>query len=126
MVQNLRGGGVKDVAPNEIQRTVYCYLTGQGGYPEGGNVGWVPTGGALQMQDINIGQTVSFQINGQSGMLSNACPNMLQLLWDNQPAVAATNVLPGVAKKPLKRSKLAAAAPTDPAQQAMQTLNAQW
>jgi hypothetical protein len=128
MVQNLQPGGVKDVAANEIQGTVYCYRTGQG-YDSPGTVGWLPNGGVLQMQDLAVGHTVSFAINGQTGMLSNGCPSMVQLLWDNGAAVAATNVKPGLAKKFLKRSKFsgkAAAGAPDPAQTAMQTLTAQW
>lgn len=88
MVENLDPGHVKNVANNEIQRNVYVYRTNQGsnGY---GDVGWKPNGGPLQMQPVVVGQTVSFPIGGQAGMIANGCPSMVQLLWDNGRAVMA-------------------------------------
>jgi hypothetical protein len=128
MVQNLQPGAVKNVAANEIRGTVHIYRTGQG-YSSYGNVGWQPNGGQLQILDIAVGETVSFQINGAAGMLVNGCPSMVQLLWQNQAATDATNAVANVAGKYLKGakpSKKTVAASLDPAQQAMQTLTSQW
>lgn len=128
MVQNLQPGDVKDVLPGEIAGTVHVYRTSRG-YTEPGAVGWQPTGGVLQMQNLAVGQTVSFAINSASGMIANGCPSMVQLLWDNTMAQDATQVTSGVAQKYLKggkRARMSLRGPTDPVTQAMQTLNAQW
>lgn len=84
------------------------------------------------MQALSVGQTVSFQVNGRAGMLANGCPSVVQLLWQNEPGVQATNMVANVAGKylkgarPMRNRTLRAVADNDPAQQAMQTLNAQW
>jgi hypothetical protein len=80
MVQNLQPGGLMDVAAGQIPGVVHVYRTGQG-MAGAGNVGWLPAGGALQMQPLVVGSTVSFAVNGGPGMLSNGCPSMVQALW---------------------------------------------
>jgi len=121
---------VKNVAANEIRRTVHCYRTNQG-YNSPGAVGWQPTGGALQMQDIAVGQTVTFAINGQSGMIANGASSMVQLLWDNSAALEAAGVVENAAGKILRLPQatpgaLGAASDSSEVEQAMSTLNAQW
>lgn len=133
MVQNLQPGSVKNVAANEVRGTLYVYRTRQG-YDADGHVGWQPNGQPLQMQSLQVGQTVSFAVNGSAGMLANGCPSMVQLLWDNAAVAEATNTIANTAGKLLKGARpqrrampgALLSAATDPASQAMQTLNAQW
>jgi hypothetical protein len=126
MVQNLTAGAVKNVAANEIRGVVHVYRTGQG-YPDPGNVGWQPNGGALQMQPLAVGHHASFNINGAAGMLANGCPSVVQLLWDNAAATPAKNVKENAARKFFKTlaAKVGATAST-PGDEAMQNLTAQW
>ncbi|MFT5891966.1 MAG: hypothetical protein ACI9Y7_002073 [Dokdonia sp.] len=99
-VQNLNLGAIKDVAVNEIHTVCHVYCTGQGG--GGGNVGWLPTGGALVQHPLAVGGTVTFNINNQSGMIANGCASVVQLLWSNDNAVAATNSKSDMAETVLK------------------------
>lgn len=139
-VYNLNPGAVKHVAAGEIPRTVHVYRTGQG-YPNAGSVGWAPNGGALQQQNIAVGQTVSFQINGAAGMIANGAPSMIQLLWTTGAEAAATHadgvrllkpatadVAVGEGSAGGGREALAAAPSSGDgaAQQAMANLTAQW
>ncbi|MGE0229835.1 MAG: hypothetical protein AB7I38_07770 [Dehalococcoidia bacterium] len=127
-VQNLQPGNVMNVAANQIQGTAHVYRTGQG-YNGAGNVGWQPNGGALQIQAINVGQTVNFAVNGQAGMIANGAPSMVQVLWDNGAALEHAPVLENEAARVLRRASTMAFAAGDDnseAAQAMATLTAQW
>jgi hypothetical protein len=110
-IQNLRAGAVKTVVVNEIKSVVHVYRTSEGSDAPG-QVGWQRNGGVVQMQPIAVGQTVNFNINGAPGMLANACRSVVQLLWQNTAAVAATNIKENAARKFLKapRTKIRAAA----------------
>jgi hypothetical protein len=136
-VNNLQPGGVMNVAAAQIQGTAYVYRTGQG-YDTPGNVGWAPAGGAVQVQPIAVGETVSFPINGQAGMIANGAPSMVQVLWVNGAPGLVRQTETNAAAKLLRtvKSKAARAAPATgagpvavsdgPAEQVMSTLNAQW
>lgn len=115
-----------NVGPGAIQGNAQVYRTGQG-YDTFGSVAWVPNGQAAQIVDLAVGGTCTFAINGAAGMISNGCPSIVQVMWDNNPAVAAVKVTPGGGSKLIKstRARLTAAVGGS-AQQAMQTLNAQW
>lgn len=130
-VYNLNPGAIKNVAPGEIPGTVHAYRTGQG-YNTHGTVGWLPAHGALQQRDIAVGETVSFAVNGASGMIASGAPSVIQLLWSGAREAGAE----GGGLRLMRNAEVggtggavAAAGATgggDPAQQAMQTLTAQW
>lgn len=125
-VVNLQPGAVMAVAAGQIQHNAHVYRTGQG-YNTPGNVGWLPNGGALQNVGLDVGDTVTFAINGAAGMIANGCPSMIQVMWDNTHALTSPKVIEGQATRVLKTAQLRATAATDGSiQQAMQTLNAQW
>jgi hypothetical protein len=131
-VVNLAPAAIMNVAANQIQRQCHVYRTQQG-YDGNGNVGWAPTGGLLQSQDIAIGETVTFGINGHAGMIASGSPSMLQVLWDNAAAktIAATDFKRAAQLLRQGRSRqtsdgAGSALAADPTQQAMNTLNAQW
>lgn len=128
MVQNLPPGGVKEVAEDEITGNVHIYRTSQG-YDSPGTVGWKPDNGPLQIQSIDVGQHVTFAINGESGMIANGCPSKVQLLWDNSVATTVTGtarVKSAAALLPKVKPLAAKPDSSSPIQQAMDTLNAQW
>jgi hypothetical protein len=131
-VVNLAPGAIYNVAANQIAGNAHVYRT-RDGYDGHGTVGWLPTGGALQQQDIAIGETVTFAINGQAGAIISGAPSRLQLLYSNGAAieVAATDLRAG--QRLLHRggsrnapARRATAVGDNPGQQAMQTLTAQW
>ena len=131
-VQNLQPGGIKNVAANEIQGTVYIYRTSDG-YPDPGDVGWLPNNGPLQQQTLAVGHHAQFAINGNAGMIANGCPSKVQLLWDNAAAVEPESMTPNAAEKILKKdaatrsaAALGASLGSGPADEAMQTLTKQW
>ncbi|ADB38233.1 hypothetical protein [Spirosoma linguale] len=131
MVQNLHSGDLKEVVSGEITGTVYLYRTNNG-YLGPGNVGWQAIGEQLQVYTLQAGQTVSIPINGSKGMIANSCPSMVQLVWDNQVAVPATNTKTNPAARALKRAKPVRKRLTSindnlsPVEEAIQTLTAQW
>ena len=61
-------------------------------------------GEVVQMQDLAVGQTVSFNIKGKAGRLANGCPAIVQLIWQNTAATPATNVRENAADKFFKGS----------------------
>lgn len=79
-VQNLASGAFMEVAAGAIPGSAHVYRTGRG-EPSPGNVGWVPNGGVVDVRPINVGETVTFQINGSGGMIANGCPSMVQVLY---------------------------------------------
>lgn len=137
-VVNLAPGAIFNVAANLIRRQCHVYRTGQG-YDGFGSVAWAPNGGAVQSQDLAVGETVTFAINGQAGMIASGAPSKLQVLYDNAAAheIAATDLR--ASAQILKRGgsrragattsrgpRAAAGSGDSTAQQAMNTLNAQW
>ena len=137
-VVNLAPGAIMNVAVNQIRRQCHVYRT-RDGYDGHGTVGWAPNGGAVQVQDIAIGQHVTFAINGQAGMIASGAPSKLQVLYDNAAAqeIAATDLR--ASAQILKRggsrragaatsgtTRAVAQAGDSTSQQAMNTLNAQW
>jgi hypothetical protein len=117
--------GEYSVGLNAIRGRCYVYRTS--GYNTIGMVAWSPVGGAQQVKPIKTGETVSFDVNGQAGTFVNGSPAKLQLLWTNEAAteVVATNF--HAVNKLLKQQGLGNAGLIDStAQQAMDTLNAQW
>jgi hypothetical protein len=72
-VVNLAPGAIYNVGANQIRRVCHVYRT-RDGYDGPGTVGWEPTGGALQVQDIDIGRTVSFNVNSQAGRFVSGSP----------------------------------------------------
>ena len=102
-VQNLIAHAVKDVASNEIRGLVRVYRTDQGDKSPG-RVGWMPNGKVVQMQELAVGDTVNFNINGAAGRLANGCPSTVQLIWQNTAATPATNVRENAAHKFFKGS----------------------
>lgn len=127
-VQNLQPGNVMNVAAGQITGVAHCYRTNQG-YDSPGTVGWQPNGGALQMQDIGVGQTVTFNINGQGGIIANGAPSMVQVMWANTAAADHFAVTENAASRVLRAPQASAAAAVgdnSEAAQAMATLNAQW
>lgn len=102
-VQNLIAKAVKEVAPNEIKGLVRVYRTDQGD-DSPGRVGWMPNGKVVQMQELAVGETVNFNINGTAGRLANGCPSTVQLIWQNAAATPATNVKENAAHKFFKGS----------------------
>lgn len=145
-VVNLQPGNIMNVNANQIQGNAHVYRTGQG-YPNFGSVAWQPNGGPTQIQDIAVGQTVTFAINGQAGIIADGAPSMVQVLYDNgaariggtsQPAVVNALLARGKVQasrksfgQPTRRgpvrpvNRVSAAAPT-PAEQAVQTFTSQW
>lgn len=103
-VQNLIAHAVKEVAPNEIRGLVRVYRTDEGD-DSPGRVGWMPNGKVVQMQELAVGDTVNFNINGTGGRLANGCPSIVQLIWQNTAATPATNVKENAAHKFFKGSK---------------------
>jgi hypothetical protein len=99
--QNLPAGAVKDVMANEIGGIVHVYRTPEG-YETPGQFAWSPNGGEMQIHSLEIGHTISFKINGAVGSLANGCASVVELVWDNAPAVAATNVMEYAAKEILE------------------------
>ncbi|HEY1690214.1 MAG TPA: hypothetical protein VGF95_15270 [Solirubrobacteraceae bacterium] len=79
-VQNLASGAFMEVGAGAIPGVAHMYRTGQG-FPNPGNVGWVPNGGEAQVQPLSVGETATFAINGAAGMLVNGCPSMVQVLY---------------------------------------------
>jgi hypothetical protein len=103
-VQNLVPHAVKEVAPNEIKGLVRVYRTNEGdGKP--GRVGWMPNGRVVEMQELAVGDTVNFNINGSGGMLANGCSSIVQLIWENTAATPATNVKENAAHEFFKDSE---------------------
>lgn len=102
-VQNLIPHAVKSVEPNEIKGLVRVYRTDQGD-DSLGRVGWMPNGKVVQMQELAVGDTVNFNINGTAGRLANGCPSTVQLIWQNTAATPATNVKENAAQKFFKSS----------------------
>jgi hypothetical protein len=124
-VQNLAAGAVKDVAAGEITGNVHVYRTNDG-YNTAGNVGWVPTGGALQQQALAVGETATFNVAGASGMIANGCPSRVQLLWNNQNALGTVGERRGAASGVLRQGQALSKALDNSATQALSTLNSQW
>lgn len=135
-VVNLQPGAIFNIAANQIHGTAHVYRTNQG-YPDPGNVGWLPTGGVLQSQALAVGHTVSFAINNQSGMIANGCPSKVQVLYDNGvgQVIEATDIRKTMQmfkssngrSAPVTAGNRSRVALNDStAQQAMNTLNAQW
>lgn len=102
-VQNLIARAIKSVEPNEIKGLVRVYRTNEGD-DSPGRVGWMPNGGVVQMQELAVGHTVNFNINGKAGRLANGCPSTVQLIWENTAATPATNVEENAAQKFFKGS----------------------
>lgn len=139
-VVNLNPGGVFNVAANQIHGNAHVYRTGQG-YPDPGNVGWVPNGAAAQIRPLPVGHTTTFAINDQAGMIANGCPSNVQVLYDNGAAMQTADVHEGEAIRVLafesaksqsaksrkSRSKVQVVDDAnDPAAEAMNKLTAQW
>jgi hypothetical protein len=132
-VVNLAPGAIMNVAANQIRGQCHVHRT-RDGYDGHATVGWQPTGGLLQVQDIAIGQTVSFAINGHAGMIVSGSPSRLQVLYDNGAAMMieatdfkrAAHILTRRQPRPARSARSGAALADDPTQQAMNTLNAQW
>ena len=64
----------------------------------------MPNGRVVQMQDLAVGETVNFNINGTGGRLANGCSSTVQLIWQNTAATPATNVKENAAHKFFKGS----------------------
>lgn len=102
-VQNLIAHAVKSVARNEIKGLVRVYRTNEGN-DSPGRVGWMPDGRVVQMQELAVGDTVNFNINGVAGRLANGCPSTVQLIWEDTAAIPATNVKENAAHEFFKGS----------------------
>ena len=135
-VVNLAPGAIFNVAANLIPGQCHVYRT-RDGYDGHGTAGWAPANGAVQVQDIDIGHTVTFDINGAAGQIVSGSPSRLQVLYTNGAATniaasdlrASSRILQrGAARKPRAPAGATrgAAADDSTAQQAMNTLNAQW
>lgn len=118
-----------NVTAGMITGTAHCYRTGQG-YDSPGTVAWQPNGGGLQIRDIDVGETVSFNINGQAGIIASGAASMIQVMWDNGGARNVAEIVEGAAAKVLNPPATANARLTsggnNEAEQAMSTLTAQW
>ena len=84
--------------PKEIKGLVRVYRTNEGD-DRPGRVGWMPNGRVVEMQELAVGDTVNFNINGSGGRLANACSSIVQLIWENAAATPATNVTENAAHK---------------------------
>ena len=137
-VQNLQSGAILNLTAGQIRGNAHVYRTNQG-YAGPGSVAFQPTGGPVQVADIAVGQTATFAVNGQAGMIASAAPSMLQVLYDNGTARLAGKVAPDAVRGLIEKGKSQAAvtkgsrfgrralaADPSPAQQAVQTLTAQW
>ena len=135
-VVNLQPGGIFNVAANQIRRHAHVYRTGQG-YAAPGNVGWEPNGGALQINNIAVGETVTFAVNGQAGRFASGSPSVLQVMWSNEhaheaetvPGLNAQSILsrkPSPAKHDAAAVSADSASATDPGSDILNNLNAQW
>lgn len=112
-VENLDPGDVMHLVAGEIQGTAHVFRTNRGDNTPG-NVGWLPNGGVLQQCPLAVGETVSFAINGQPGVIANGCPSVVQVLW------TSPKVTPGQAQEilqaltaPTTTSQPSAGSPTD-------------
>ncbi len=143
-VVNLNPGAVFNVGAGAIRGIAHVYRTGQG-YPDPGNVGWAPDGGAVVVTPLAVGHTASFSINGAAGMIANGCPSKVQVLYENAAAIrnadirenAVGRVIKLNAKLPRAKGGKASSAKDDAqalalqdgddtAEQAMSKLTAQW
>lgn len=137
-VQNLQSGAILNLTAGQIRGNAHVYRTNQG-YAGPGSVAFQPTGGPVQVADIAVGQTATFAVNGQAGMIASAAPSMLQVLYDNGTARLAGKVAPDAVRGLIEKGRSQAAvtkgsrfgrralaADPSPAQQAVQTLTAQW
>jgi hypothetical protein len=97
-VQNLIPHAVKNVASDEIKGLVRVYRTNQG-EDKPGRVGWMANGRVVQMQELAVGDTINFNIDGAAGMLANGCASVVQLIWENTAATPATNVRENAAEE---------------------------
>jgi hypothetical protein len=103
-----------------------------------GAVAWSPQQGAVQSQDIAIGQTVTFAINSQAGMIANGAPSRVQVLYTDGAAQEVNTTDLRLVSQLVKRGRSATSASTtersmnvtaaesSTAQDAMNKLNAQW
>lgn len=135
-VINVGPGGIYNVAANQIQGNCHVYRTGDG-FNGPGNVGWLPNGGNLQNVAMNVGDTITFAINGQAGVIASGVPSRIQLLYSNGAAIDAPATDLGLSRRILRRAPARPAlrrtatggglgGADDPGQQAMNTLTAQW
>ena len=138
-VQNMLSGAILNLAAGQIRGNAYVYRTNQV-YTGPGSVAFQPNGGPVQIADIAVGDTATFAVNGQAGMIASAAPSMLQVLYDNSTARLAGKVAPAAVRGLIEKGKSQAAATKgsrngrraltaadpSPAQQAVQTLTAQW
>lgn len=130
-VVNLAPDATLLVRPGQIRGS--CYVYRMAGYDKPGDVAWAPADGPVVFEPIAPGETVRLPIDGQGGEIANLTAATLQVLWANE---AATTVQPKPARSVRQRLQRRAerrtgagsakARATDPLQQAMQTLNAQW
>jgi hypothetical protein len=135
-VINLQPGNILNVHAGQIRSIAHVYRTSDG-YDGAGSVSWAPNGGALQIMDIAVGQTVTFAINSQAGMIANGAPSKVQVLYDNGVARDAGEAHPVAVQAlhargkahaetpPARRAGARAGDPT-PAEKAVQTFTAQW
>lgn len=90
-VVQLQPGSVLKVPSNQITGTVQVYRSNQS-YDSPGCIGWVPTGGSLHEIPLFLG-TATFAVNSASGMIANASPSKVQVLWDNARDVFIPTIL---------------------------------
>ncbi|HEX8649244.1 MAG TPA: hypothetical protein VF708_00240 [Pyrinomonadaceae bacterium] len=123
-VQNLLPGHVLGVPAGMIGGEVVIYrMAGNAGV---GTVGWQPANSPVQMRNLDVaGQHAFFQVNGAAGMIANGCPATVQVMWTNPVASNVLEVIPNKARQVLYGRSFARAA-TDPGQEAMEKLTAQW
>jgi len=130
-VNNLPAGGILPIKPAKITGTVYIYrpLAPPGHIdPARRYIGWQPevAGSPLQQLQIIPGETVTFGINGDGGMIGNGTPDTVVITWSNDTAILVRQTEVFAAEKMFRRAAKASAVNGNQAKQVMSTLNAQW